>query len=29
VIVQEIKFSLQKTDGHWLITRVETIRPFS
>jgi ketosteroid isomerase-like protein len=29
VIVQEIKFSFQKTDGQWLITRVETIRPFS
>jgi hypothetical protein len=29
VIVQEVKFRLQKTDGQWLITRVETIRPFS
>jgi ketosteroid isomerase-like protein len=29
VIVQEIKLSLQKTDGRWLITRAETIRPFS
>jgi hypothetical protein len=29
VIVQEIKFSLQKTDGQWLITHIETIRPFS
>jgi ketosteroid isomerase-like protein len=29
MVVQEIKFTLQKTDGKWLITRVETIRPFS
>lgn len=27
--VFEIKFTFQKTDGQWLITRVETIRPFS
>ena len=26
---QEIKFTFQKTDGQWLVTRVETIRPFS
>jgi hypothetical protein len=29
LIAQEIKFTLQKTDGQWIITRVETIRPFS
>jgi hypothetical protein len=28
-IVQEIKFTFKKTDSQWLITRVETIRPFS
>jgi hypothetical protein len=25
-IWQEMKFTLQKTGGHWLITRVETVR---
>jgi hypothetical protein len=25
-IVREMKFTLQKTDGQWLITRVETVR---
>jgi hypothetical protein len=28
-IVQEMKFTLQKTDGEWLITRVETVRTFT
>ena len=28
-IVQEMKFTLQKIDGQWLITRVETIRTLS
>jgi hypothetical protein len=28
-IVQEMKFTLQKIDGRWLITRVETVRTFS
>jgi acyl CoA:acetate/3-ketoacid CoA transferase alpha subunit len=28
-MVQEMKFTLQKTDGQWLITRVETIRTLS
>jgi hypothetical protein len=28
-IVQEMKFTLQKTDGQWLITRVETVRAIS
>ena len=27
--VQEIKFTLRKVDGQWLVTRVETIRTFS
>jgi len=27
--VQEIKFTLKKVDGQWLVTRVETIRTFS
>jgi hypothetical protein len=27
--VQEIKFTLQKVDGQWLITRAETVRTFS
>lgn len=26
---QEIKFTLTKTDGQWLVTRVETIRTFN
>jgi hypothetical protein len=25
-IVQEMKFTLRKTDGRWLITRIETVR---
>jgi hypothetical protein len=25
-IVWEMKFTLRKTDGQWLITRVETVR---
>ena len=25
-IVQEMKFTLRKTDGQWLITRIETVR---
>ena len=25
-IVREMKFTLRKTDGQWLITRVETVR---
>jgi hypothetical protein len=29
VFVQEIKFTLQKTGGDWLITRVETVRTLS
>jgi hypothetical protein len=28
-IVQEMKFTLQKTDGKWLVTRVETVRTLS
>jgi hypothetical protein len=28
-VVQEMKFTLQKTDGEWLITRVETVRTLS
>jgi hypothetical protein len=28
-IVQEMKFTLLKTDGEWLITRVETVRTFT
>ena len=28
-MVQEMKFTLQKTDGQWLITRVETVRTLS
>ncbi len=28
-IVQEMKFTLQQTDGEWLITRVETVRAFT
>jgi hypothetical protein len=28
-IVQEMKIALQKTDGHWLIKRVETVRPLT
>ena len=28
-IVQEMKFTLQKTDGEWLVTRVETVRTLS
>jgi hypothetical protein len=28
-IVQELKFTFQKMDGQWLITRVETIRTLS
>ena len=28
-IVREMKFTLQKTDGQWLITRVETVRTLS
>ena len=28
-VVQEMKFTLQKTGGEWLITRVETVRTFS
>jgi len=28
-IVQEMKFTLQKIDGRWLISRVETVRTFS
>jgi hypothetical protein len=27
--VQEIKFTLQKVDGQWLVARVETIRTFN
>ena len=29
VIVQEMKFTFQKIDGDWLITRVETVRTLS
>ncbi|MGD0087543.1 MAG: hypothetical protein ABSC24_10495 [Verrucomicrobiota bacterium] len=29
LIVQEMKFTLRKIDGQWLITRVETIRTLS
>jgi hypothetical protein len=29
LIVQEMKFTLQKTDGEWLVTRVETVRTLS
>jgi hypothetical protein len=29
LIAQEIKFTFQKTDGQWLVMRVETVRPFS
>ena len=29
LIVQEIKFTLQKVDGQWFVTRVETVRTFS
>ena len=28
-IVQELKFTFQKIDGQWLITRIETIRTLS
>jgi hypothetical protein len=28
-IVQEMKFTLQKTDGKWLVTRIETVRTLS
>ncbi len=28
-IVQEMKFTLRKIGGHWLITRVETVRTLS
>lgn len=28
-VVQEMKFSFQKTDGQWLITRIETVRTFT
>ncbi len=28
-VVQQMKFTLQKTDGKWLITRVQTVRTFS
>ncbi len=28
-IVLEMKFTFQKTDGRWLVTHVETVRPFS
>jgi hypothetical protein len=28
-IVQEMKFTLHKTDGKWLVTRVETVRTLS
>ena len=28
-IVREMKFTLRKTDGQWLITRVETVRTLS
>ena len=28
-IVQEMKFTLQKIDGEWLITRVESVRTFT
>ncbi|MGA2800780.1 MAG: hypothetical protein ABSE97_00175 [Verrucomicrobiota bacterium] len=29
LIVQEMKFTLQKTDGEWLVTRIETVRTLS
>jgi hypothetical protein len=29
VLVQAMKFTLQKTDGRWLITRVQTVRTLS
>jgi hypothetical protein len=29
MMVQEIKFTLRKIDGKWLITRVQTVRTFS
>ena len=29
LIVQEMKFTLRKTDGKWLVTRVETVRTLS
>jgi hypothetical protein len=28
-ILQEVKFTFEKTDGHWLINRVETVRVLS
>ncbi|HTR42036.1 MAG TPA: hypothetical protein VMH87_10515 [Pseudomonadales bacterium] len=28
-ILQEVKFTFQKVDGHWLISRVETVRVLS
>jgi hypothetical protein len=28
-IVQEMKFTLQKTDGEWLVARIETVRTLS
>lgn len=28
-IVQEVKFTFQKIDGHWLITKVETVKTVS
>lgn len=29
MIVQEMRFTLRKTDGKWLITRAQTVRTFS
>jgi hypothetical protein len=28
-VLQEVKFTFQKVDGHWLISRVETVRVLS
>ena len=29
VIIQQMKFTLQKIDGQWLVTKVQTVRPLS
>lgn len=29
ITVQQMRFTLRKTEGKWLITRVQTIRPLS
>src|SRR5262249_40851196 len=29
VVIQQMKFTLKKVDGKWLITKVQTVRPLS